>query len=98
MNDDAPRPPDQTPQGVELNRLPWSAPWRWLGLGLRDFLRAPFIGLFYGLAFMVMGADRGFALAESLDLAVYFITRDEARGVFVDRHTSRFDHYLQPGE
>ncbi len=55
MNDDAPRPPDQTPQGVELNRLPWSAPWRWLGLGLRDFLRAPFIGLFYGLAFMVMG-------------------------------------------
>ena len=49
-------------------------------------------------AFMVMGADRGFALAESLDLAVYFITRDEARGVFVDRHTSRFDHYLQPGE
>jgi uncharacterized membrane protein len=55
MNDDAPRPPDQTPQGVELNPLPWSAPWRWLGLGLRDFLRAPFIGLFYGLAFMVMG-------------------------------------------
>jgi len=55
MNDDAPRPPEPTPQGVELNRLPWSAPWRWLGLGLRDFLRAPFIGLFYGLAFMVMG-------------------------------------------
>lgn len=49
-------------------------------------------------AFMVMGAEKGFALAESLDLAVYFITRDESRGVFVDRHTSRFDHYLQSGE
>jgi len=49
-------------------------------------------------AFMVMGAERGFALAESLDLAVYFVTRDEARGVFVDSHTSRFDYYLQSGE
>lgn len=49
-------------------------------------------------AFMVLGAEKGFALAESLDLAVYFITRDETRGAFVDRHTSRFDHYLQPGE
>jgi len=49
-------------------------------------------------AFMVMGAERGFALAEALDLAVYFVTRDEASGAFVDRHTSRFDYYLQPGE
>jgi thiamine biosynthesis lipoprotein len=49
-------------------------------------------------AFMVMGAESGFALAESQGLAVYFITRDEERGVFVDRHTSRFDHYLQSGE
>lgn len=48
-------------------------------------------------AFMVMGTDKAFALAESLDLAVYFIARDESRGVFVDRHTSRFDYYLQPG-
>jgi FAD:protein FMN transferase len=49
-------------------------------------------------AFMVMGAEKGFALAESQGLAVYFITRDEASGAFVDRHTSRFDHYLQSGE
>jgi len=49
-------------------------------------------------AFMVMGADKAFALAESLNLAVYLITRDEARGVFADRYTSRFDHYLQSGE
>jgi uncharacterized membrane protein len=30
-------------------------PWRWLALGVRDFARAPFIGMFYGAAFMVMG-------------------------------------------
>ena len=55
MNDDPPPPPPPASPGVQLNALTWSAPWRWLGLGLRDFLRAPFIGLFYGLAFMVMG-------------------------------------------
>jgi thiamine biosynthesis lipoprotein len=48
-------------------------------------------------AFMVMGAERGFALAEELDLAVYFVTRDEANDSFVDRYTSRFEHYLDSG-
>lgn len=48
-------------------------------------------------AFMVMGAERAFVLAESLGLAAYFITRDESRGVFVDRYTSRFDYYLHSG-
>jgi uncharacterized membrane protein len=40
---------------LPLNRLRWSDPARWLALGLRDFSRAPAIGLFYGLTFMVMG-------------------------------------------
>jgi uncharacterized membrane protein len=40
---------------VELNPLRWSDPLRWLALGLRDFRRAPGIGLFYGAVFMVMG-------------------------------------------
>lgn len=40
---------------IQLRLLGWSAPLRWLRLGLRDLLRAPFIGLFYGSAFMVMG-------------------------------------------
>lgn len=32
-----------------------TAPLHWLRLGLRDFARAPGIGLFYGACFMVMG-------------------------------------------
>ncbi|MFO1337956.1 MAG: DUF2189 domain-containing protein [Burkholderiaceae bacterium] len=38
-----------------LNTLAWSAPFRWLALGWRDFVRAPGIGLFYGLCFVGMG-------------------------------------------
>lgn len=49
-------------------------------------------------AFMVMGAERGFALAEDLGLAVYFVTRDDANDSFVDRYTSRFEHYLDSGD
>jgi uncharacterized membrane protein len=40
---------------LRLNPLRWSDPVHWLALGLRDFSRAPGIGLFYGLTFMVMG-------------------------------------------
>ena len=48
---------DTPPSGlvVPLNTLRASDPLRWLALGLRDFARAPWIGLFYGTAFMVMG-------------------------------------------
>ena len=38
-----------------LNTLRWTDPLRWLALGWRDFIRAPGIGVFYGLVFMVMG-------------------------------------------
>ena len=38
-----------------LNTLQWRDPPRWLALGWHDFRRAPAIGLFYGLCFMVMG-------------------------------------------
>lgn len=38
-----------------LKALRASDPFRWLALGLRDFSRAPGIGLFYGAVFMVMG-------------------------------------------
>lgn len=40
---------------VPLNELGFRDPLRWLALGLRDFRRAPAIGLFYGAVFMVMG-------------------------------------------
>lgn len=40
---------------VPLNQLGFRDPLRWLVLGLRDFRRAPAIGLFYGGVFMVMG-------------------------------------------
>jgi uncharacterized membrane protein len=40
---------------IELRALQWRDPLRWLALGVRDFARAPWIGLLYGAAFMVMG-------------------------------------------
>lgn len=40
---------------VSLRTLSWRDPFRWLALGARDLARAPFIGLFFGSAFMVMG-------------------------------------------
>ncbi len=53
MND-APTHESASP-AIELNPLRWSDPLRWLRLGVRDFLRCPGIGLFYGTCFMVMG-------------------------------------------
>ena len=38
-----------------LRPLTLADPFRWLAAGARDFARAPGIGLFYGLVFMVMG-------------------------------------------
>ncbi len=40
---------------ITLRPLGFGQPLRWLLLGWRDFIRAPFIGLFYGACFMVMG-------------------------------------------
>jgi uncharacterized membrane protein len=40
---------------LALNPIRFSDPLRWLALGWRDFIRAPGIGVFYGLVFMVMG-------------------------------------------
>ena len=47
--------PQQSTAPITLRQLRWSSPFRWLALGWRDFIRAPFIGLFYGACFMVMG-------------------------------------------
>lgn len=38
-----------------LARLPWLAPFRWLGAGWRDYRRCPGIGFFYGVCFFIMG-------------------------------------------
>ena len=40
---------------IPLHTLHFGDPVRWLGLGLRDFTRAPAIGLFYGACFIAMG-------------------------------------------
>jgi uncharacterized membrane protein len=54
MNDVA--APSSAPRlSVRLRPLGWADPFRWLVLGLKDFARAPFIGLFFGTCFMVMG-------------------------------------------
>jgi uncharacterized membrane protein len=51
----APATPSEPPLPIELERLRWTDPLRWLRLGMRDFARCPGIGLFYGGCFMVMG-------------------------------------------
>ena len=53
----APDDADGAPRGtaVRLRTLGFADPWRWLRAGWQDFRRAPFIGLFYGGCFMVMG-------------------------------------------
>jgi len=50
-----PSPPDPAPPVPQLRPLRWGDPLRWLAAGWRDFLRAPGIGLFFGLCFMLMG-------------------------------------------
>jgi uncharacterized membrane protein len=40
---------------IRLRQLGFADPLRWLALGWRDFRRAPAIGLFYGLCFILMG-------------------------------------------
>ena len=40
---------------MPLATLTWRDPWRWLALGWADFKRAPSIGLFYGVCFVLMG-------------------------------------------
>jgi uncharacterized membrane protein len=58
MSDSSPPPPSaEAPAApaIALNTLSWRDPLRWLHAGLRDFRRAPAIGLFYGSAFTVMG-------------------------------------------
>jgi uncharacterized membrane protein len=52
--DSAPAPREE-PLPVVPRRLCWRDPWRWLGLGWRDFRRCPRIGLFYGACFAAMG-------------------------------------------
>jgi uncharacterized membrane protein len=57
MTNETPPPPAKTASAfdIELRTLALTAPFRWLALGWRDFVRAPFIGLFYGGCFVVMG-------------------------------------------
>ena len=49
-------------------------------------------------AFMVMGAERGQALAQRLNLAAYFITKRSADEGFDSQYTSRFADYLSGDE
>ena len=51
--DDAPRP--STAFDIPLRPLAWRTLVHCLRLGLRDFARAPWIGLFYGACFVAMG-------------------------------------------
>ncbi|MFN9746217.1 MAG: DUF2189 domain-containing protein [Betaproteobacteria bacterium] len=56
VSDTAEPPPGPAPPpAIVLRPLGWGAPLRWLAAGVRDFGRAPGIGLFYGGCFMVMG-------------------------------------------
>jgi len=50
----------------------------------------------WATAFMVLGADKGYVLAEREQLAVYFITRSSSGEGFDERYTAGFEHYLSP--
>jgi uncharacterized membrane protein len=45
---------DASRDHIEINDLGFSAPFRWLALGLRDLIAHPFISLFYGFCFWMM--------------------------------------------
>jgi len=47
--------PEPSALDLPLKALSWGAPFAWLKSGWRDFTRAPAIGLFYGLCFVLMG-------------------------------------------
>ncbi len=59
MTTPAPPPTGAPPSDVAfiapIRGLSLGDPFRWLAAGARDFLRCPFIGLFYGNCFAVMG-------------------------------------------
>jgi uncharacterized membrane protein len=59
MNTPAPEPhgapPKDTTFLVPIRQQGLGAPFRWLVAGTRDFFRCPFIGLFYGNCFALMG-------------------------------------------
>src|SRR5690606_1565643 len=48
----------------------------------------------WATAFMVLGADKGYELAEQEQLAVYFITRCRSGDGFEERYTTGFGRYL----
>jgi len=48
-------PSQRSALDIQLRPLGFGDPLRWLALGWRDFMRAPYIGGFYGLVFIVMG-------------------------------------------
>lgn len=47
--------PEPSALDLPLNSLGWSQPLSWLKAGWQDFTRAPAIGLFYGVCFVLMG-------------------------------------------
>lgn len=47
-------------------------------------------------AFMVLGTEQAYALAQRIGLAAYFITKREKDAGFDDLFTSQFAHYLDP--
>lgn len=46
-------------------------------------------------AYMVLGAQKGFELAQRLNKAVYFVTKSAEGDGFEDRYTEKFKSYLQ---
>jgi len=47
--------PEPSALDLPLATLSWGAPFAWLKAGWHDFTRAPVVGLFYGLCFVLMG-------------------------------------------
>jgi uncharacterized membrane protein len=83
---------------IPLRPLRLSDPLRWLGLGVRDFQRAPAIGLFYGGCFIAMG----YALLKVFENAPVYVLALSAgfllMGPFLCMGLYRVSQRLERGE
>ena len=91
----APSPP------ITLRTLGWRSPLQWLSLGWRDFTRAPAIGLFYGVCFMLMGwallAVFQHAPAYTLALSAGFLLMGPFLCLGLYRVSQRLESGAKPG-
>lgn len=59
---------------LRIRTLSWHSPLRWLGLGFRDYLHHPGIGLFYGICFWSMAVILGLVFQHSPEYTMTIVS------------------------